>query len=203
MRRIPLWTLWLAGAVPLGLLLADAFGGRLGADPVVAIEHRLGRTSLYLVIASLCVTPMLRLAKVNLVRFRRTLGLLAFSYALMHVTAWIVFDMGLLWGQLLRDVVRRPYLIVGMAAFMILAVMAATSSDSAIRKLGTRRWKRLHRAVYAAVILAILHWIWAYKLVPDKALAIGALAAAILALRLPAVDRCLRKVRNNTVKATG
>ena len=196
MRRIPLWAVWLAGAIPLALLVADTLGDRLGADPVVRIEHRLGRTALYFVIASLCVTPLLRLARINLVRFRRPLGLLAFSYAVLHVAAWVVLDMGLLWGQILRDVVKRPYLVFGMAGFAILAVMAATSADSVIRWLGARRWKALHRAVYAAVLLGILHWLWAYKIWPDKALAIGAGVVMILALRLPTVGRALRALRN-------
>lgn len=192
MRRIPIPAVWMAGSVPLMLLVADTLRGRLGADPVVVIEHRLGRTALYFLIASLCVTPLMRLGRINLVRYRRPLGLLAFSYAVLHVTAWVVLDMGLLWGQILRDVVKRPYLIVGMAGFVILAVMAASSSNAAIRRLGARRWKLLHRPVYAAVLLVILHWLWAYKLWPDKAVAIGAGVLLILALRLPAVERRLR-----------
>ena len=198
MRRLPIPVVWLAGAIPLALLVLDTLGGRLGADPVVTIEHRLGRTALYFVIAALTITPLMRLGRVNLVRYRRPLGLLAFSYAVLHVAAWVVLDMGLLWGQILRDVVKRPYLIVGMAAFVILAVMAATSSDSAIRRLGARRWKTLHRALYAGVLLAILHWLWAYKLWPDKAVAIGVGVMVILALRLPAVDQRLRSLINKS-----
>ena len=194
MRRLPIGAVWLAGALPLALLVWDTLGNRLGADPVVRIEHRLGRTALYFLIASLCVTPLLRLARVNLVRFRRPLGLLAFSYAVLHVAAWVVLDMGLLWGQLLRDVVKRPYLVVGMTGFAILTAMAATSSDAAIRRLGARRWKALHRGAYVAVSLAILHWLWAYKLWPDKAVAIGAGVALILALRLPVVQRLARSL---------
>lgn len=198
MRRVPIPLVWLAGAVPLALLIADTLGNRLGADPVVAIEHRLGRTALYFIIASLTITPLMRLGRINLIRYRRALGLLGFSYALLHVAAWVVLDMGLLWGQILRDVVKRPYLIVGMAAFLILLVMAATSSDSAIRRLGARRWKTLHRAIYAGVLLGILHWLWAYKLWPDKAVAIGVGVVVILALRLPVVDQRLRALRNKS-----
>ena len=198
MRRVPIPLVWLAGAVPLALLVADTLGNRLGADPVVAIEHRLGRTALYFIIASLTITPLMRLGRINLIRYRRALGLLGFSYALLHVAAWVVLDMGLLWGQILRDVVKRPYLIVGMAAFLILLAMAATSSDSAIRRLGARRWKTLHRAIYAGVLLGILHWLWAYKLWPDKAVGIGVGVVVILALRLPAVDQRLRALRNKS-----
>ena len=140
-RRLPTGVVWGLGSLPLVLLAWDTLAGNLGVDPVRDIEHRLGRTALYFVIAALTITPLMRLGRVNLVRYRRPLGLLAFSYAVLHVAAWVVLDMGLLWGQILRDVVKRPYLIVGMAAFVILAVMAATSSDSAIRRLGARRWK--------------------------------------------------------------
>ena len=195
MRWLPRWAVWLAGAVPLALLVADILADRLGPDPVVVIEHRLGRTALYFIIASLSVTPLLRLGRLNLIRFRRTLGLLAFSYATLHVLAWAVLDLGLLWAQILRDVVKRPYLIVGASAFVILAILAATSADSMIRRLGAGRWKALHRSIYAGVLLAILHWIWAYKLPPAKALAVGAGVAVILALRLPVVDRAVRALR--------
>lgn len=163
LRRIPEWAVWLAGALPLALLAYDTLTGGLGVDPIRDIEHRLGRTALYFLIGSLTITPVRKLFRINATHLRRALGLLAFSYAVLHLLAWVVFDMGLLWLQMLKDVVKRPYLIFGMTAFVILVILAVTSNRYSIRRLG-RRWGRLHKLVYAAAILACLHWVWALKL---------------------------------------
>ncbi|WP_246026601.1 sulfite oxidase heme-binding subunit YedZ [Paracoccus luteus] len=200
LRRIPIWAVWLLGAIPLALLVGDVATGNVGVDPIRDIEHRLGRTALYLLIATLSVTPLLRLARINLIRLRRPLGLLTFSYAVVHLLAWAVLDMGLLWEQALRDILKRPYLTFGMAGFVILAILAATSSDSTIRRLGAARWKSVHRLVYGAVLLGVLHWLWAYKLWPPKGLAVGALVLILLGLRLPWVARWLSSVRKNRVR---
>ena len=181
-RRLPVGAVWAAGMIPLALLVWDVLAGRAGVDPIRTIEHRLGRTALYLLIASLCVSPLLRLARLNLMRFRRALGLLCFLYAVLHVAAWAVMDMGLLWPQMARDVVKRPYLLFGMLAFVCLAALALTSNDLSVRRLG-RSWHRLHRAAYVAAPLAALHWIWALKLWESKPLLILAAILVLLALR--------------------
>lgn len=183
MRRVPVWVVWALGLVPLAVLGWDLAQGGLGPDPVAAIEHRLGRTAVYLLLATLSVTPILRFCRINLVRFRRALGLLTFLYAALHLAAWVVLDMGLMWSEALRDVVKRPYLTIGMAAWVILAILAASSSNRAIRVLG-RRWKTLHRLVYPAAGLAILHWLMAYKLWPAWGLTMGAGLVILLALRV-------------------
>lgn len=183
-RRIPEWAVWLAGAIPLGLLIADTMTGQLGIDPVRDIEHRLGRTALYLLAASLAATPLLRYARINVIRLRRALGLLSFSYALLHLAAWIVFDMGLLWSQIVKDVVKRPYLVFGMLAFTILLLLALTSNAASIRRMGGAGWRTLHRLVYVAAPLVVLHWLWALKIWGLKPLFVGAVILGLLALRL-------------------
>ena len=200
LRRLPIWSVWLLGSIPLALLVWDVLVGAVGVDPVRDIEHRLGRTTLYLVLVTLCVNPLLRLGRINLIRLRRPLGLLAFSYGVLHVLAWAVLDMGLLWQQAARDILKRPYLTFGMAGFVILAILAVTSSDSMIRRLGPKPWKAVHRLVYAAVLLGILHWLWAYKLWPPKGLAVGAGAVLLLGLRLPAVSRWLGALKKRQAK---
>ena len=115
-------------------------------------EH-LGRTALYFLIATLCVTPLLRLARLNVMRFRQALGLICFTYVGCHVAAWVVFDMGFLWGQMVRDVVKRPYLIFGMLALVMLVALALTSNRLSIRRMGAG-WRRLHRLIYPAAVLA-------------------------------------------------
>lgn len=183
LRRLPTGVVWGLGALPLALLVWDMLGGGLGIDPVRDIEHRLGRTAVYFLVASLCVTPLLRLARINLMKFRRPLGLLAASYAGLHLLAWVVLDMGLRWEQALRDIARRPYLTIGMAALAILVILAATSSNAAIRRLGARRWRAIHRLVYLATPLALFHWLLAHKIWPAKPLVILGVVAILLGLR--------------------
>ncbi|MCF3974151.1 sulfite oxidase heme-binding subunit YedZ [Paracoccus salsus] len=166
LRRLPVWAVWLGGLVPLLLLVWDAVAGGLGIDPIRDIEHRLGRTALYFLVASLTVTPLLRIGGISLMRFRRALGLLCFTYAGLHVLSWLSMDMGFLWGQMAKDIVKRPYLLFGMTAFTLLAVLAVTSSNLAIRRMGGQAWRRLHRLVYIAAPLVALHWIWALKTFP-------------------------------------
>jgi len=163
LRRIPVPVVWLAGALPFALLLWDSFTGGLGVDPVQAIEHRLGRTALYLLVAGLAVTPLLRLTGISLMRFRRALGVLCFAYALPHVLAWVVFDMGLLWSQMGQDLLKRRYLLFGMVAFVLLLPLALSSNDFSMRRLGGLRWRRLHKLVYPLAVLVGLHWVWAVK----------------------------------------
>lgn len=193
LRRLPTGVVWALGALPLALLVWDTLAGGLGIDPVRDIEHRLGRTAVYFLVASLCVTPLLRLARINLMKFRRPLGLLAASYAGLHLLAWVVLDMGLRWEQALKDIARRPYLTIGMAALAILLILAATSSNAAIRRLGARRWGMIHRLVYLAAPLALFHWLLAHKIWPAKPLLILGAVAILLALRL--VWALLRRVR--------
>ncbi|WP_147203010.1 sulfite oxidase heme-binding subunit YedZ, partial [Paracoccus denitrificans] len=162
LRHVPVWAVWLLGLVPLGLLVWDALQGHLGVDPVRDIEHRLGRTAIYFLLATLTVTPLLRLTRLNLMRFRQALGLICFAYVACHLVAWVVFDMAFLWAQMLKDVVKRPYLVFGMLAFAMLLALALTSNRFSIRRMGAG-WRKLHRLVYPAAILAGVHWLWALK----------------------------------------
>lgn len=184
LRRLPRGAVWLGGMIPLGLIVLDGVAGRLGVDPVRMIEHRSGRTALWFLLASLCVTPLRRLAGMNAIRFRRALGLLGFGYALLHVLAWVWLDMGLAWAVLVPDLVLRPFLLVGAVAFVILLALGVTGNDAAIRQLGAARWRALHRWVYLAALLAGLHWILAEKIAGPWPLGTMAAILLILALRL-------------------
>ncbi|MFC3169956.1 sulfite oxidase heme-binding subunit YedZ [Paracoccus fontiphilus] len=191
LRRIPIRALWAGGLIPLALLVWDAVTGGLGIDPIRDIEHRLGRTALYFLIASLAVTPVLRITGVSFMRFRRALGLLCFTYAGLHVLAWAVMDMALLWAAMARDVVKRPYLIFGMGAFLMLLALAVTSNNLSMRRMGTVAWCRLHQLVYVAAPLVTMHWIWALKTFPlEPALWLAAILV-LLGLRV-AVPRPIR-----------
>ena len=183
LRHLPVWAVWLAGLVPLALLVWDTLQGQLGVDPVRDIEHRLGRTAIYFLIATLAVTPLLRLARVNLMRFRQALGLICFTYLVCHLAAWVVFDMGLLWGQIVKDVIKRPYLIFGMLAFAMLLALAVTSNRLSIRRMGAG-WRRLHKLIYPAAILSAVHWLWALKVWESWPLMILSVILTLLSLRL-------------------
>ncbi|CAM3056363.1 sulfoxide reductase heme-binding subunit YedZ [Paracoccus aminovorans] len=183
LRRLPVWAVWLGGMIPVALLVWDTLTGGLGVDPVRDIEHRLGRTALYFLLATLAVTPLLRLMRLNLMRFRQALGLICFAYASCHLLAWVVFDMGFLWAQMLRDIVKRPYLVFGMLAFAMLLALAVTSNRFSIRRLGVT-WRVLHRLIYPAAVLVALHWVWALKVWEFWPLAILGAILVLLCLRL-------------------
>ena len=183
LRHLPVWAVWLAGLIPLALLVWDTVQGHLGIDPVRDIEHRLGRTAIYFLMATLTVTPLLRLTRLNLMRFRQALGLICFTYLLCHLAAWIAFDMGFLWAQIVKDVIKRPYLIFGMIAFLMLLALAVTSNRWSIRRMGAG-WRHLHRLIYPAAILAAAHWLWALKVWESWPLMILSVILTLLSLRL-------------------
>ena len=183
-RRVPTAVLYLAGALPAIWLLVDALRDNLGPDPVKALEHGFGLWSLRFLLASLCVTPLMRL-RIRLLKFRRALGLLGFGYAVLHVATWLMLDMGLRWGQIADDLTRRPYIILGAVALVLLIPLAATSSNGAIRRLGAASWNRLHRLAYPAILGGAIHFVMIGKVWTGESLAYLAIALGLLALRLP------------------
>ncbi|TAG23880.1 MAG: protein-methionine-sulfoxide reductase heme-binding subunit MsrQ [Rhodobacterales bacterium] len=182
-RRVPTWAVYGLGLVPLAFLVWGAVADSLGVDPVKVIEHRLGELGLQFLLASLTITPLRRLG-LNLIRFRRALGLLAFGYVSLHLMAWVTLDMGLRWSEMAADLWKRPYVILGMAGFLVLLPLAATSSNAAIRKLGPVAWGRLHRLAYVALAAGVLHLVLLSKVWTVEVIAYSGLGLALLALRL-------------------
>jgi methionine sulfoxide reductase heme-binding subunit len=182
-RRVPTWVVYLLGLVPFGFLVWSALSGGLGADPVKALEHTLGERGLQFLLASLAITP-LRRAGLNLLRFRRALGLLAFLYVSLHLATWVWLDMGLRWSEMLADLTKRPYIIVGMIGFAALLPLALTSWNGAIRRMGAAAWGRLHRLAYVAILAGVLHYTLLVKVWTVEVLIYVALALGLLALRL-------------------
>jgi sulfoxide reductase heme-binding subunit YedZ len=183
-RQVPVWAVWLAGAVPVLWLTWLLVSGGLGADPVKRLEHGLGEWGLYFLIASLAVTPVLRLGRINLMRFRRALGLLGFVYICLHVAVWLVLDIQLRWEEIWRDILKRPYVTVGMAGFALLIPLAWTSRDSALRRMGAVRWNRLHRLAYPAILLGSLHYLMLVKAWPPGPILCLGLVLGLLAFRI-------------------
>jgi methionine sulfoxide reductase heme-binding subunit len=182
-RRVPTWAVYSLGVVPLGFLVWGAVTNELGADPVKAVEHRLGLLGLQFLIASLAISP-LRRAGLNLIRFRRALGLLAFFYVVLHLVAWIWLDMGLRWSEMAADLWKRPYIIAGMVGLAALLPLALTSTNAAIRRMGPLAWGRLHRLAYLAILAGILHFVLLSKVWTTEVLLYAALSLGLLAIRL-------------------
>src|SRR5690606_15474379 len=135
----------------------------LGADPVAEIEHRLGLWALRMLMLALAITPLRQLTgQAALVRFRRMIGLYAFAYACLHLSAYLVLDLRGYWTLVFEDIAKRPYITVGFAAWLLLVPLAITSTKGWIRRLG-RNWVRLHKLVYVVGVLAVLHFWWLVK----------------------------------------
>ncbi len=182
-RRVPTWVVYLLGLVPLGLLVWGAFFGGLGPDPVKAIERGLGERGLQFLLASLAITPLRRVG-VNLLRFRRALGLLSFIYVSLHLTAWVWLDMGLRWDEMLADLTKRPFVILGMVGFVVMIPLAATSWNGAIRRLGAAAWNRLHKLAYVAILAGAAHLTLLSKVWTTEVLVYVGLTLGLLAVRL-------------------
>lgn len=181
-RRVPAWPLYILGALPPVWLIWQGFTGGLGVDPVKEMEHQMGLWGLWLLIAGLCVTPLQRFAGIRLIRYRRAIGLVAFFYILLHLLIWLVLDVQIP-SQIIADIAKRPYVTVGMAAFVLLVPLALTSNNWSIRKLGPR-WRQLHRLVYAAVLLGGVHFLMLVRGFQYEPLIYLAVIVGLLALRI-------------------
>ena len=195
LRRLPVWPLYPLGLLPAVWLFWLALTGGLGPDPVKALEHRYGETALQLMIAALAVTPLRRLTGLSLLRFRRALGLLASFWVCLHLTVWAVLDVQLDLAGMWEDVVKRPYLTLGMAGFLLLVPLALTSTDSALRRMGAARWRQLHRLGYLAALAGAGHYLLSAKVWEPAPLAYLAAILLLLALRLPLPAGWRRPVR--------
>lgn len=153
--------LWLVGLLPLAWLVLGAATDQLGANPAEHLIRATGDWTLRGLCLALAVTPLRVLsATPQLARFRRDLGLLTYLYAVLHLLCYSGFDMGLDLAEIVRDIAKRPFILVGFSGFVLLTPLAATSFNRAIRALGAARWQRLHRLVYAIAALALLHFFW-------------------------------------------
>ncbi len=176
--------IYVIGAMPAAWVFYRGFTDQLGADPVRALEKTLGIWGLRFLIIGLAITPLRRLTNWNLVRYRRAIGLLAFFYAALHLYAYLWFDQGMDMAAIFADIVKRPYVTVGFASFLILVPLAVTSNNAMIKRLGGPAWQKLHKWVYAAAALAALHFIILVKSWPPEPLIYGALVASLLGFRL-------------------
>ena len=192
-RKVPVWLIWVLYLIPVPVLLYMGMTGGLGRNPVEALEHELGEIALQLLIIGLCITPMRRFFGVNFLKFRRAIGLLAFTYVVLHLTVWAVLDVQSL-ERVWADILKRPYITIGMAGFLLLLPLALTSNNRSVRYLGAA-WRKLHLLVYPAILLGGLHFIWVRKGFQLEPLIYMGVIAALLLLRLAPKQR-------RTAKAT-
>lgn len=171
--------------VPFGLLLRDGFMEQLGANPVEEITHRTGDWTLYFLLATLAITPLRRLTGLNqLIKMRRMVGLFAFFYACLHLFTYLVIDLVFYLPEIAEDIVKRPYITVGFTAFLILTALAVTSPIRMVKKLGGRTWNKLHRLIYVAGALGVLHYLWLVKADTSRPVVFGLVLVGLLAFRI-------------------
>ncbi len=185
-RRVLLLKLatWILALSPLGWLVGLMFTRQLGADPVDTLLHRLGDFTLIILLATLAITPLRRLTGWNmLVRIRRILGLFGFFYLSLHFFVYLVLDQTLDWEFILVDLTKRPYAVVGFTAWLLLIPLAITSTRGWVRRLG-KRWQKLHKLVYLAVALGLLHFYWQVKADTLWPLVAATVYVVLLTLRL-------------------
>ena len=188
-RRVPTWAVYILYLLPVPWLLYLAQTGGLGREPIKALEHELGEIALQLLIIGLCITPLRQYLGLNLLKFRRTFGLLAFTYVALHLLVWVVLDMSLLWGQMWADIWKRPYITIGMAGFVALLPLAISSNNLSVRKMGAAAWRKLHKLTYEAVILGGIHYLWLVKGIQFEPIIY---MAVILGLIAPRYKRLLK-----------
>jgi sulfoxide reductase heme-binding subunit YedZ len=188
-RRILLGTdrvrraIYVIGMVPAAWAFYRGITDQLGADPLNTLERLLGLWALRFLVACLAITPLRRLGGPNLLRYRRAIGLLAFYYAALHLTVYVVLDQGLDFAAVWADIIKRPYITVGMIAFAILVPLAITSNNAMIRWLGGAAWARLHRWVYVAAVAGAIHFVMLVKAWPPEPLVYAALVSILLSYR--------------------
>ncbi len=177
---------FLACLVPFTLVVGDAFEitGSLGANPIEEIMDRFGNWALRFIMITLAVTPLRRITGWNwLQRFRRMLGLFTFFYVLMHFLTWFILDQGMLASAIIEDVVKRPFITIGVAGLLLLTALAVTSTNGMRRRLG-RRWQKLHNTVYVIGILGVWHYWWQVKLDTTEPLVYAVILAILLGSRV-------------------
>lgn len=187
-RRIPTWVVYSVLLLPAPYFFYLALTGGLGPDPVKPLEHKYGELALQLLIAGLAITPLRQHLGINLIKFRRAIGVMAFVYVTFHLLVWAVLDVQAL-GRVIEDIIKRPYITIGMAGFALMLPLAVTSNNWSVRKLGAAAWRKLHKLTYLAVILGGVHFIWLVKGIQLEPLIYMAVILGLLGLRLKRIEK--------------
>jgi sulfoxide reductase heme-binding subunit YedZ len=199
--RILKVVVWVVCAVPAAMLLYRVFvTGDLGVNPVETLQTETGRPALQLLLATLTITPLRRITGWSqLIRLRRMLGLWTFAYAVVHFSIYLVFDRFFSLSGIIEDVALRRFILAGMVALLCMLPLALTSTKGWIRRLGGKRWQRLHRLIYVAAIAGALHFIWKEKVLTVETVSYFAITTLLIGYRV--VEAVRRRNRNASAKA--
>lgn len=177
--------LFVNGLVPLALLLWDVYRKRVGANPLEFVTRTTGMLTLVFLMISLAVTPLRRTTGLNwLVKFRRMLGLFAFFYGSLHLLTYVAFDRFFHLATIPADIFKRPFIAIGVAAFLLMLPLALTSTDKMVKRLGGKRWALLHRIVYASGVCGVLHYYMLVKSDVRLPITFAFVLAVLLGLRI-------------------
>jgi sulfoxide reductase heme-binding subunit YedZ len=188
LRRVPPWTLYIFGAAWAAWLFWLGLTGGLGAEPITELEHRYGELAINLLVAGLAITPLRKHLGVNMMPFRRAIGVLCFFFVIAHLLVWAVLDVQTV-ARVWADIVDRPYITIGMAAFLLLVPLGVTSNNWSVRRMGAAAWRKVHKLVYPAAVLGALHYVWLAKGFQWEPLLYMAAILGLLALRLRPASR--------------
>ena len=184
-RRVLKPAVFIIALIPAALLVRDFLQGDLGANPIEEITHRTGTWALTFLMITLSVTPVRRLLGIGaLVHLRRMLGLFAFFYVSLHFLTYIVLDQFFELPAIVDDIAKRPYITVGFASFLTLIPLALTSTNRMVKRLGGRRWQRLHRLIYVAAAGGVLHFLWQVKVEESRPIIYGLILVVLLGYRI-------------------
>lgn len=200
LKRVPAWPIYIVASGWAGWLFYLAATGQMGPEPINRLERSYGEVALQLLVAGLCITPLRRILGLNLLKYRRAIGLAAFLFVTAHLATWVFLDLRLQWGQIWTEIVKRPYITVGMAGFVALVPLAITSNNMSVRRLGAVGWRNLHKLTYLAAVLAAVHFLWLVKgWQLEPMLYLGAILV-LLAMRLYFVWGANRSTRSQIPK---
>jgi sulfoxide reductase heme-binding subunit YedZ len=183
LRRIPAWPIYVIGAVWAAWLFYLGVTGGLGVEPINALEREYGEVGLKLLIIGLAITPLRKYVGVNLLKFRRALGVTTFFYIMAHFTVWAVLDVGT-FARVWEEILKRPYVTVGMLGFVLMIPLAVTSNNLSLRKLGGATWRKLHKLSYPIALLAAVHYLWLVKGFQLEPIVYLGVILGLLALRI-------------------
>lgn len=183
-RKVPTWVLYILLTLPIPFLFYSAATGGMGVEPINALEREMGEWALKLIIFGLAITPLRKYLKLNLLKFRRAIGVMAFVYVAVHLGIWVVLDMSLRFEQMWSDIWKRPYITIGMVAFIAMIPLAVTSNNLSLRKMGGAAWRKLHKLVYAIAVLGAVHFIMVQKVWEVEPMVYLAVILTLLATRI-------------------
>lgn len=184
LRRVPAWPLYGLGFAYMGWLFWRGATDYTLVEPIDWLERSYGLAALQLLVATLAVTPIRRFLGLNLLKFRRALGLLVFFFVLAHFSVWALLDVQAL-SAVWADILKRPYITIGMAAFALLIPLALTSNNASVRRIGSAGWRRLHWLTYPIAVLGAVHYVWLARGFAIEPLVYLGLILALLATRVP------------------